>query len=306
MSLAAPAPSDVDVVIVHFHSDRALLRRCLDSVADAAQHADLTVTVILVDNGGSLPVELVPDGVRFVPVKSRGNIGFGSAVNLGVAAASAEAVLVLNPDAALETPALAAFRAALQQEPEALLVGWMTRDGQVERDSYIDWDFSVERIVKRTRWSDDLGDGGLLPVEKVSGGALFARTAVLRTLGPFDERFFMYCEDADLSRRARSAGRPLLAVRAARVDHAGSASETSFHPLVEAARADGAIRVTALHRPRVVSVLQRVELALVTTLGLARPGLDRDARRARWARTASLRRWRFRTQVPRMDPDHAS
>lgn len=299
---ATPA-SDLDVVIVHFHSDHPLLRRCLESVAVAGARAGSTVRLIVVNNGGTIPLHLVPDGIRVTPVTAPGNVGFGAAVNLGTAAATAEWVLVLNPDAALGEVALEALVGAGRRAPDALLAGWLTRDGEVERDGYIDWDFSVERLLKRARWSDGVDDGAVRPVEKVSGGALFARTAVLRELGPFDERFFMYCEDADLSRRARAAGRPLLAVPAARVDHAGSASEASFHPLVEAARADGAIRVTALHRGRVVSVLQRVELLAVTCLGVLRPGLSPDARRARWARIDSLRRWRLRTTTPRMDPD---
>jgi N-acetylglucosaminyl-diphospho-decaprenol L-rhamnosyltransferase len=293
---------DLDVVIVHFHSDRDLLRRCLDSVAAAADRSGATVRVIFVNNGGTLPVHLLPDGMLALPIATSGNIGFGSAVNLGVTAATAPSVLVLNPDAALDAGALAAFDAALSQSPDALFVGWMFRDGRVERDSYIDWDFSSERLLKRALWTDAPRDSGLRPVEKVSGGALFARTDVLRRFGPFDERFFMYCEDADLSRRARRDGHPLFAVPAARVEHSGSASEASFHPLVEAARADGAIRVTALHRNRLVSLLQRAELASVTMLGLLRPRVDPDARRARRARFASLRRWRCRADAPRMDP----
>ncbi|WP_263055164.1 glycosyltransferase [Curtobacterium sp. RIT-PI-V] len=296
-----PSPG-VDVVVVHFHSDPTLLARCFDSVARSAAGSGVVATLILVNNGGALPLESVPAGLRLVVVESPGNVGFGAAVNLGIAAATAESVLVLNPDAALEEPALGAFLAAGRRVPHALLGGWMIRDGAVERDGYIDWDFSCERLVKRARWSDALGADGIRHVEKVSGGALFAATAVLRRLGPFDEQFFMYCEDADLSRRARAAGHPLVAVGAARVEHAGSASEASFHPLVEAARADGAIRVTAAHRGRVVSILQRVELTIVTCVGLLRPRLAPSARRARRARLTAVRRWRFRATVPRMDP----
>lgn len=304
--MPASPPPVVDVVIVHFHSDRELLARCLESVARSAAGAGVAATVILVNNGGTLPLDLVPQGVRAVAVESSGNVGFGAAVNLGVAAATAETVLVLNPDAALDDHALGAFRAVSLRRPRALLAGWMIRDGAVERDGYIDWDFSCERLVKRARWSDALGADGVRHVEKVSGGALFASTAVLRRLGPFDERFFMYCEDADLSRRARAAGHELIAVGAARVEHAGSASEASFHRLVEAARADGAIRVTALHRSRIVSILQRTELALVTCLGLLRPRSAPAARRARSARLVSLRRWGFRPTTPRMDPDRVA
>jgi len=44
-------------------------------------------------------------------------------------------------------------------------------------------------------------------VDWVSGACMAARRSVIEEAGPFDERFFMYFEDADLCRRAREGGR---------------------------------------------------------------------------------------------------
>ncbi|WP_267424391.1 MULTISPECIES: glycosyltransferase [unclassified Curtobacterium] len=303
MRSALPVVPDVDIVLVHFHSDRALLARCLTSIDRAATAAGLRVHLVIVDNGGTVPVELVPSSIHCRVVDAGGNVGFGRAVNRGVREATARWVLVLNPDAALADDALAGFVSAGEQHRTALMVGLMSRAGEVEIDAYVDWDFSVERLRKRARWALDPAASGPVPVEKVSGGALFADTALLRLLGPFDERFFMYCEDADLSRRAHAAGIPTLLVPTARIEHARSASEASFHPVVEAARADGAIRVTTLHRARRVALLQRAELLAVTLLGLVPGRLDRAGRTARRARLRSVARWGLRRDVERFAPD---
>jgi GT2 family glycosyltransferase len=52
----------------------------------------------------------------------------------------------------------------------------------------------------------DVGYEHACDVPFVSGAFMFCRTQVLRELGGFDERFFLYFEDADLSRRVQNHG----------------------------------------------------------------------------------------------------
>jgi GT2 family glycosyltransferase len=62
-------------------------------------------------------------------------------------------------------------------------------------------------------------------VNKLFGGCLMVRTTVLDAVGWFDERFFMYAEDVDLSRRIREAGWKLYYLSEAEIMHvAGGAS----------------------------------------------------------------------------------
>jgi len=301
----------VDVVVVLFDSDERLFRRCVDSVARAGARADVPVRLVLVDNGGRLP-SLADLGVPHVLLGSGANVGFGRAVNGALEQSAAPWTLLLNPDAALHVDGLSAFLAAAERRPAALLAGSMVGDdGVPDPDDVIDWDFCTERFLKRLRRRRSGGrgvpsmsgrpHGGDVVVEKVTGGALFAATSVLRDLGPFDERFFLYCEDADLSRRAARSGVPLLRVAGCRVAHAGSASARSHALLVEVARADAAVRLTAYHRPLGISLLQRVELALATLVGAA---VEKDAarRRARLGRLSVLRRWGLRRDLEPLRP----
>lgn len=70
------------------------------------------------------------------------------------------------------------------------------------------------------RGSSDLS---LLPqyrdAQYLDGGTMLIRTAVLRRTGGFDERFYMYCEDSDISLRIQEAGYRTVAVRDARAWH---------------------------------------------------------------------------------------
>lgn len=293
----------LDVVVVLFHSDPELLRACVRSVVAASARAGVAERFVFVDNGGGLPdLGDAPVGCSVI-IGSGLNQGFGRAVNAAFSIVDAPSVLLLNPDAAVAEDAVAAFLRAAQTHPGALLGGTMLTGGAIDPDSVLDWDFSVERFVKRRRFLKAPVDhelDGVVPVEKVTGGALFGCTALLRDLGPFDQQFFLYAEDADLSRRAARTGVSLLRVPDARVQHVGSASARSFAGLVEFTRADAAVRLAAVHRPWIVSLAQRVELLVVTLLGML---IERDPgrRSARAARLRALRRWGFRRSRPGLD-----
>jgi hypothetical protein len=72
-------------------------------------------------------------------------------------------------------------------------------------------------------------------VHWVSGAALLIRRDVLDSIGLLDERFFMYCEDMDLCRRARHAGWQVLYYPEAEIVHSigGSSSKACTRMVVE-------------------------------------------------------------------------
>ena len=306
MLLENGRPGDVSVLIVLFHSDPSLLRRCVQSIEVAAGRACVQAHLVFVDNGGGLP-DL---GSRNLPMTLLGegeNIGFGRAVNGALRNVQTSEVLLLNPDAALGDDALLAFRAGLHAAADSILTGTLMTSGHVDQDATIDWDFSVGRVVKRWRFrcrrsASVAGTAAGVESEKLTGAALYAATNVLRELGPFDEQFFLYGEDADLSRRARRAGHPLRRLPEARVQHDKSASASRFGAMVEFARADAAIRLAAVHRARCVSLVQRAELTVVTVLGVVLER-DRSRRSARLARLRAVRRWGVRQRAAALVAD---
>jgi GT2 family glycosyltransferase len=62
------------------------------------------------------------------------------------------------------------------------------------------------------------------PVDWLAGASMMLREEVIRTVGIFDETFFLYFEETDLCRRAAEAGWPTHFVKESRVEHIGSVS----------------------------------------------------------------------------------
>lgn len=293
-----------DVIVVLFDTERELIDKCLSSIDRARRHAGIDGTTVLFDNGSTKDVSVSP-GPDHISRRSEINLGFGAAMNRAIKYSTAETVLLLNPDAELSTEALANFEYAHRAFPTALLGGWLQKGSSVQVDAMLNWVFSVDRLARRRSYSRYLLEHEGTPVvavQKVCGGALFASRELLQQYGPFDERFFLYGEDADLSRRASGDGVPLFAVPTARVLHAAASSQVHHGELVERARADAAIRLGAYHLPMFLSYVQRIELGLITLLGLLAPRTSSSTRMIRLARFREILAWGVKRDRPKFSP----
>jgi GT2 family glycosyltransferase len=199
--------------------------------------------VLVLDNGsrgdeaGALRAAFAGEGRVEVAGLPR-NRGFAGGVNEGmrrVLGAGAAEVLLINNDAVLEPGALPALRAALRGEPRAAAAGPLVL---LDDGSGRAW-FAGGRIV--VPLGQVLHPGhGRVPAAPAGGArasgfltfcALLLRREAWEGVGPLEEEFFAYGEDADWCLRARAAGRTLLHVPGARVLHRGSASAGVRSPL---------------------------------------------------------------------------
>lgn len=228
----------LSVVIVSWNT-RTLLSACLLAVEQAVQAAaPLDVEVIVVDNGstdGSL--ELLRE--RFPAVRliaNTENVGFARANNQGIAAATGDALLLLNSDAFLPRSALADMARFLDEHPGAGAAGCRLLN--------LDGSFQASYARFPTLWSEVALMAGLArrligpyapspspvpgerahPVDWVAGAAIFARRAALVAVGGFDPGFFMYSEETDLCRRLWQAGRQVWYAPEIAVFHVGGGS----------------------------------------------------------------------------------
>jgi N-acetylglucosaminyl-diphospho-decaprenol L-rhamnosyltransferase len=216
----------VDVVIVTFNSARQI-GECLASLADNQRIR----SVVVVDNKSTdNTLRVVSAGFPSVRVVQTGaNLGFGRAVNRGVAALpDAEYVCILNPDTTAEPRALDELASFLDAHSETALVGPQVRnsDGSVYPSARsfpkpltalghallgVFW--TSNPISKRYRTTD------LHSPDWVSGTAMLARRPALDQVSGFDERYFMYVEDLDLCWRLRREGWQIGYCPAASVEH---------------------------------------------------------------------------------------
>lgn len=217
---------DVAVVIPNWNG-ADLLPAAVDSLLAQTHPA----TVVVVDNGshdGS--VELLrsryPDLLR---VELPENRGFAGGVNAGIALAlerRVDAVATFNNDAVADPGWLGNLVTELERDPAAgIATGKVLRmDGRL-LDTTGEFYATCGQPFPRGRNCPD--DGSYDRPEEVfgaSGCATLYRAEMLRHVGVFDDRFFAYYEDLDLSFRARLAGWTVRYAPAAVVHHHVSAT----------------------------------------------------------------------------------
>jgi GT2 family glycosyltransferase len=235
------------VVIVSFNSGEHLAE-CLKSVAAYAPEA----RVVVIDNasidGSTGVAEGRPD--RVVLHRNQTNLGFARGVNQGLSRVPSDYVLILNPDCRLLSGALDLLAAELAKHPECAIVGprILNDDGSVQgsargdptlltglfgRSTLLTRLFPNSSQARRNvRVSETPAvSADSLEVDWVSGACMLARSETLKGVGGFDERYFLYWEDADLCRRLRHNGYSIRYVPAAQVVHAGGRSSRSARAL---------------------------------------------------------------------------
>lgn len=184
---------------------------------------------ILVDNGstdGSLGL-IARDFPEVGVVSLDENLGFSAAANAGIKASDAELVALLNNDTEQDPGWLEALVRAADSHPDAGSFASKMLDFQDRR--MLDGAGDALRLSGLPyRLGHGERDRGQFEspeaVFGACGAAALYRRRMLEEIGLFDEDFFAYCEDGDLSFRAHLAGYECRYVPDAVVYHMGSAS----------------------------------------------------------------------------------
>ena len=234
--------ADAAVVVVSYNTAH-LIGECLESLDK--ERGTLAQQVIVIDNGsGDESVEVIRNRGGAVLIDAGENLGFGRAVNRAAAAADAEFLVLLNPDTVVLDHAIERLVAFARAYPGHGLYGGRAvhRDGSPEMSSCWGlptvWSMTCFALGLTTfcrGWArlDPESLGGwkrdtVREVGIVTGCLLLVPLALWRELGGFDERYFMYGEDADLAFRVRDAGlRPVITPEACIVHDVGGASKSS-------------------------------------------------------------------------------
>ncbi len=209
----------LSVVVVTFDS-AAAVARCMPRLVEQLADGDELVVVDNASSDGTLAaVRAAAPGAR-VLAQPR-NLGFAAGANAGAAAATGDMVLFLNPDAEPAPGFVEAIRGpALDDRGWAAWMGLVTMDGGTRINTSggvihftgIAWSGEAQLPVAAA-------PTGPTEVPFLSGTCLALPRATWERLGGFPPTFFMYCEDVDVSLRARLAGGRLGIEPAARVDH---------------------------------------------------------------------------------------
>ena len=209
----------LDVVIVNWNTGPALAE-CVASVLVAARAIGPT-RIVVVDNASSdasmdYALAAAPD---IVAIRNAENRGFAAACNQGARGSAADYLLFLNPDTVVRPETLAQVLGFMDAPAQAQvgICGIRLVDGDGRPSTAAARFPSLPVLVGE---ATGLSRAGLLPrhlltdaecrdtrdVDQVIGAFFLIRRPLFDALGGFDERFFVYFEEVDLSYRARLAG----------------------------------------------------------------------------------------------------
>jgi GT2 family glycosyltransferase len=249
---------DCDVIVVNFNAG-SLLADCVSSVLTAG--ADRCIVVDNASSDGSIEsLEREIEDDRLQIIRNPRNVGFASACNTGAQRASANRLLFLNPDCTLSPGALPRMLQVLEDTPEIGLVGGFLSnpDGSEQaggrrvfptpRRAFIRA-FGLSRLG---RWfpryfSDFLLHTEPLPteptvVEAISGACMLAKREAISDVGPWDEAYFLHCEDLDWCMRFKLKGWQVVFVPDAKVVHVKGICSRSRPIFVEWHKHHGMLR----------------------------------------------------------------
>lgn len=186
----------------------------------------LPVKLFLIDNSPTPQLKeqlkdiLQDDRIEYIFNKK--NIGYGAGHNIALRKALrlSSYHLVLNPDVYFDTDVLEELVSFMEANTDVGLVipKVVYPDGNLQYLSkllpnpsdLIFRRFLPSSVIKRRLYNYEMKFSGYdkrMEVPYISGCFMFMRTSILDSVGLFDERFFLYLEDTDLSRRFFVAGK---------------------------------------------------------------------------------------------------
>jgi GT2 family glycosyltransferase len=247
-----------DVIIINYNAGPYLIE-CIRSVLPFVGE------VIVVDNASTdtsleLCLRYFSNEPTLRIIRNGANLGFAAGCNIGSNQAKGNFLLFLNPDCIPDTSAISELMRVLKLDSSVGMVGGLlvnpngSEQGGGRRAIPTPWRSFVRAFgLKRfaNRWPRLFFDFHLhkqplptqpLEVEAISGACMLVKRQAMDDVGPWDEGYFLHCEDLDWCMRFRQKGWKILFVPSARVTHALGVSSRSRPIFVEWHKHKGMMR----------------------------------------------------------------
>lgn len=226
--------TELSIVIVNYNA-RHFLQICLDALQGALQsfHAE---TIIIDNQSTDDSCSYIRQHYPWVTfVENTENEGFGRANNFGFKMAKGKYILILNPDTIVQEATLSHCLTTLKENEKIGAIGVKMLDGSghflPESKRGLPTPlvafykaFGLTKVFPRSKYFaryylGHLTDKRPCEVEALAGAFMMTRAHILKECGGFDEDFFMYGEDIDLSYRITQMGYQLLYLPKAPIIH---------------------------------------------------------------------------------------
>jgi len=229
---------DINIVFLNYLMKDDIIRAVESLVADIVD-CPYDVQITVADNSENKDniKEALPQGVKYVDAD--GNVGFGKGNVAGFKACEARYYFALNRDTIIpkDSRTIERLIAFMDKEKKIGCIGpkLLNMDGSLQYSCYR---FDLPSILikplkqinldKKYKWikrhadkleMKDFDHNETRPVDWVLGAAMIVRKEVVDEIGWFDDRYFMYLEDADWCRRMWEAGWPVYYVHDIVIKH---------------------------------------------------------------------------------------
>ncbi len=218
----------VSIVIPNYNGER-YLQKCLDSIMIQSMQPD---EIIIVDNDShDNSMDIIRRyGDKIKTIIMDKNYGFSVAVNRGIKESKCDYVALLNNDTELQPQWLEKLVECISSDDK--IFACCSKMLRYDNRNIID---DAGDFYTALGWEQKIGDGAhddtdyltSREVFSACAGAAIYRKSVFDIIGYFDENFFAYMEDVDISYRAKVYGYKNYYCAEAKVYHIGSATSGS-------------------------------------------------------------------------------
>jgi len=239
------AVTDLSIIIVGLNTKQYLLP-CLGSIIKSSVEKKIKMEIIYVDNGSTdgsigsfqnLKIKMQKCNIKLKIIENKENLGFTRPNNQGAGIAEGKYLFFLNSDTVILDEALVKMTTYLNNHPEVGILGpklFNSQKKDLQRSStgkldpltaifafsFLNKYFPNNYFSRRyflTDWSRET----IKEVAAVSGAALMIRAELFRSVGGFDERFFIYFEENDLCLAVEKKDKKVIYFPEAQVIHYG-------------------------------------------------------------------------------------
>lgn len=237
-SMKSNTKISVSIIIVNYNVIKELVA-CIQSIISSNPKVSYEIIVVDNDEIKAMQRDLKKKFPQVIYLPNT-NKGFGQANNVGATVAKGEYLFFLNPDTTIYPKCIDTLVSYLKKNRDVGVVAPLLYDEsnrlypQGARELtpvYAIFTYSIIHTVfphnpiAREYWMENEWDRKTVKdVGSIPGTAFIVRSEIFKKLGGFDENFFLYFEENDLSKRIRTSGWKIVILPQAKVFHALGAS----------------------------------------------------------------------------------
>lgn len=232
---------NVFISIINFNSQKET-EKCLKSIEKLNLPRDISLFVYLLDNGSEeFNLKKESFGLDLEIVESKENLGFSGGHNLIIKKIreKADYILILNNDTILDSDMVSSLLNSFKENVGIVSPKiYFSPGSEFHKDKHTEDErgkviwyaggvMDASTVIGRHRGVDDVDNGQYskeIETDFASGCCMFIKKDFLEKVGLFDERYFLYYEDADLSTRFKRRGYKILYVPQSRMWHNNATS----------------------------------------------------------------------------------